>query len=128
MNEDVNCLHAEQQLYLSSSERLSKGARQEGQSAATRGMTRLKSEIGELSETVRRRAGENERVLKSIEDEKGLIAELSDIFKRMKIEILENRRECGRTRKELVVGDNQIQQLKQRRDKYVFPYLKTRSA
>ncbi|MDR3547301.1 MAG: hypothetical protein P4M11_03325, partial [Candidatus Pacebacteria bacterium] len=130
MREEAGKFGREQQLYFSSTTRLrdileKRNVGCGSSSGVSKELAQLRADIGRLSDRVKKRSQENSTTKCEIEEEKRRILELADIVKNMKNEILENKKLCSKARKGLVVGDNQIQQLKQKCDKYVFRFMFT---
>lgn len=121
LREEMGTVRKEQQIYFASAGKMTENAskRNNDHSGLSKEIAQCKEKIEYLSGTVKISVNENEMLKKAAEQEKKFVTELGEIIKKMKGEIAEQAKECGKLRKDLVVGDHQLEQLQQKCDKYV---------
>ena len=119
VKEDIQKIHKEQQLHYSNSTKtLTKFEKNVGQSKdIVKGLEICRRSAVALGDVVEGLNQRNEDVKKGIEKEKELAIDLNDMIKRMKTEIASQKRECDNIRKNLGVGEKQLDLIRQKHDK-----------
>ena len=120
VKDDIDNLKKGHQIYYTSARKMEYMARSARlQLAQSYELTKLKESISILREEVKVVENETESAKMQIVKEKRLMIELNEAMKKMKAETLEKKKESQKLRKEIIISENQLEQLKQKCTKYI---------